>query len=76
VTVVSCYFVVRGVRGGILCGYLHLGLLLEDYFLPFLVSLLMLEFSIYYPLRGWICGKILCKFGFIMEYLCFSIYGN
>jgi hypothetical protein len=22
----------------------------------------MLEFSLYYPLKGWICGKILCKF--------------
>ena len=27
-------------------------------------------------LKGWICGKILCKFGFVMEYLGCSIYGN
>ena len=28
----------------------------------------MLEFSLYYPFKGWICGKILCKFSFVMEY--------
>ena len=38
------------------------------------VSLLVLKFSLYYPL--WICGKILCKFGFVMEYLGFSVYAN
>ena len=25
----------------------------------------MLEFSIYYPLKGWFCGKIMCKFVFL-----------
>ena len=29
----------------------------------------MLVFSLYYPLKAWIRGKILCEFGFIMEYL-------
>jgi hypothetical protein len=29
----------------------------------------VLEFSIYYPLKGWICGEILHKFGFVMDYL-------
>ena len=33
-----------------------------------------LVFSIYYPLNGW--KKILSKFGFVMEYLGFSIYSN
>ena len=27
----------------------------------------MLEFSLCYPLKDWICGKILCEFGFVME---------
>ena len=40
------------------------------------VSILVLVFSLYYPLKGWICGKILCEFGFIMEYFGFSIYDN
>jgi hypothetical protein len=40
------------------------------------VSLLVLEFSLYYPLKGWICGKILHKLGFVMKYFGFSIYGN
>ena len=40
------------------------------------ISLLVLEISLYYPLRGWIHGKILCEFGFVMEYFGFSIYGN
>ena len=31
----------------------------------------MLEFSLYYPLKGWIRGKILCEFGFVMEYFVF-----
>jgi len=30
------------------------------------VSLLVLEFSFYYLLQGWISGKILFKFGFVM----------
>jgi hypothetical protein len=25
----------------------------------------VLEFSIYYPLKGWFCGKIMCKFVFL-----------
>jgi hypothetical protein len=41
-----------------------------------IISLLVLEFSLYYPLKCWICGKIFCEFGFAMEYLGFSIYGN
>jgi hypothetical protein len=40
------------------------------------VSLLVLEFSLYYPVKGKIRGKILCEFGFVMEYFGFSIYGN
>jgi hypothetical protein len=36
----------------------------------------MLVFSLYYPLKGWITGKILFEFGFVMEYFGFSIYGN
>jgi hypothetical protein len=41
-----------------------------------MISILVLVFSLYYPLKGWICGKILCEFGFVMEYFGFSIYGN
>ena len=37
---------------------------------------LMLVFFLYCPLKGWICGKILCEFGFVTEYFGFSIYGN
>ena len=33
----------------------------------------MLKFSLYYPLKGWIRGKILCEFGFVMEYFGFSM---
>jgi hypothetical protein len=40
------------------------------------VSILVLVFSLYYPLKGWIRGKILFEFGFVMEYFGFSIYGN
>jgi hypothetical protein len=36
----------------------------------------MLGFSLFYPLKGWIHGKIFWKFGFVMEYLGFSNYGN
>jgi uncharacterized YccA/Bax inhibitor family protein len=49
--------------------------LLSCFFLG-VVSLLLLKFSIYYPLYGWICGEILCKIGVVMEYLGFSIYDN
>jgi hypothetical protein len=38
-------------------------------------SLFTLAFSFYYPLYGWISGKILLEFGFVIEYLGFSIYG-
>jgi hypothetical protein len=41
-----------------------------------IVFYLVLEFSIYYPLYAWTCGKILCTFGFVLEYLGFSIDGN
>jgi hypothetical protein len=41
-----------------------------------IASLLVLVFSIYYSLLIWVYGKTLCKFGFVMEYLRFSIYGN
>jgi hypothetical protein len=40
------------------------------------VSVLVLEFSLYYPLKGWIHGKTLCEFGFVMEYFGFSICDN
>ena len=40
------------------------------------VSVLVLVFFCYYPLKGWIHGKILCEFGFVVEYFGFSIYGN
>jgi hypothetical protein len=33
-------------------------------------------FSCYYSFKGWIHGKILCEFGFVMEYFGFSIKGN
>jgi hypothetical protein len=63
-----------------LCAYLLLGLLKEDYFLDFFFLgcsfLLVLELSIYYPLNGWISGKILCKFVIVMECLGFPIYDN
>jgi hypothetical protein len=72
------------VRVGILFMWLSSLDLLKDYFLGFfffffflsLVSIVVLEFSLYYPLKGWICGKMLCKFGFVIEYFGFSIYGN
>jgi hypothetical protein len=53
--------------------------LLKDYFLAFsrlVVSVLVMVFSLYYPLKGLICGKIMCEFGFVMDYFGFSIYGN
>ena len=58
-----------------LCGYRLIGLLMEDYIIAFssVVSIILLEFSMYYSLKGWICGKILYKFGFVMEYLDFFI---
>ena len=30
-------------------------------------------FFCYYPLKGWIHGKILCEFGFVMEYFVFPL---
>ena len=33
-----------------------------------MVPVLVLVFFCYYPLKGWIRGKIMCKFGFVMEY--------
>jgi hypothetical protein len=32
----------------------------------------VLEFFFYYPLKGWIHGKILCEFSCVVEYLVFS----
>jgi hypothetical protein len=49
---------------------------LLSYFFFSLVSLSVLKFSFYHPLKSWICGKILCEFGFDMEYLSFSIFSN
>ena len=45
-------------------------------FFSSLVSLLVLKFSLNYPLKGLICGKILCEFGFLIEYRGFSTCGN
>jgi hypothetical protein len=54
--------------------------LLKDYFLTFsrtwFPSLYCFFFSCYYPLKGWVCGKIMCEFGFVVEYFGFSFYGN
>ena len=55
-------------------GFVERRLLLA--FLGGVVSLLVLEFSIYYPLKSWICIMILNIFGLVMKYLGFSIYGN
>ena len=55
-----------------LCGYLSSFGFVERLLFQGVVSLLVLVFSIYYPLQGWIYGNILYKFGFVMEYL----YGN
>ena len=49
--------------------------LLSCFFLG-IVSLLVLEFPLYYPLKDWIHEKIFCEFDFVMEYFGFSIYGN
>ena len=40
-------------------------------FFSSLVSLIVLKCSFYYPLKGWINGKILCKFGFCHGISCF-----
>jgi hypothetical protein len=32
------------------------------------ISVLVLVFSLYYPLKGWNRRKILCEFGFDMDY--------
>ena len=36
---------------------------------------LVFGFSLYYSLKGWIRGKIMCDFGFVMEYFGFFFYG-
>jgi hypothetical protein len=41
-----------------------------------IISLLVLKFFFYFPLKGWSSGKILFKFGFVVEYLAFSINGK
>ena len=40
------------------------------------ISVLVLLLFCYYPLKGWIRGKIMCELGFVVEYFVFSIYGN
>ena len=40
------------------------------------ISLLVLVFSLHYTLKGMIFWKILCNFGFVIEYLGFTIYGK
>ena len=59
-----------------LCAYLLLGLLKEDYFLAFpRVQFPSLCCSLL-SLVGLDLWKALCKFGFVKEYLGFSLYGN
>jgi hypothetical protein len=41
-----------------------------------MVSVLVLVPFCYYPLKGWIGGKIMYEFGFVVKYFGFSIYGN
>ena len=36
-----------------------------------MISVLVLLLFCYYPLNGWIRGKIMCEFGFVMEYFGF-----
>ena len=55
-------FIVSAVKSGVILIGLHL--------------YVTCVFSLSYPLKGWIHGKILCEFGFVMEYFSFSIYGN
>jgi hypothetical protein len=38
------------------------------------VTLIVLEFSFYYSLYGWIGRNIIFKFDFVMEYIVFSMY--
>ena len=40
------------------------------------VTLLVLEFSFWYSLYGWIGRKMWLKLDFVMGYLSFSIYGD
>jgi hypothetical protein len=40
------------------------------------VILIGLDFSLYYFVYVWMCGKILFKFRFVLKYLVFSIYGD
>ena len=37
-----------------------------------MISVLVLVFFCYYPLKDWICGKVMCEFGFVVEYFGFS----
>ena len=39
-----------------------------------MISVLVLVFFCYYPLKGLIRGKIMCEFGFVVEYFGLSIY--
>ena len=66
------------VRVGILFLWLSSFIFVEgllSYFFLGVVSVLVFFFC-YYPLKGCICGKIMCKFGFVVEYFGFSISGN
>jgi hypothetical protein len=76
--IASCYFVVK--VGITFVSFSSFGFvvkrLLSCFFLG-VVSLLVLEdFSFSYPLWDWICGKILFKFGSVLENFGFFIYGN
>ena len=65
----SLFPVIFVVRVGILFMWLSYFRFVErllSCFFNSIVSLLLLEVSLYYPLKGLICGKILCKFGFVM----------
>ena len=57
-----------------LCGHLLLDLLKEDKFLAFLGCSFHLCFTVFHVL--FFEGQNLCYFGYITEYLVFSIYGN
>jgi hypothetical protein len=64
------------VRGGILFLWLS-----SFRFIEGLLSCFFLGFNFHpcvgvFPLKCWIYGKILCEFGFAMQYFGVSIYGN